>query len=138
MTAKNNSGSKPKALSPSESLISKAICDFLDAKKLWHHRVQAGMIQTVKAYKNKKTGESREYRNWAKNARKGTPDRLFLIKGIAHYVEVKKSGRKPTPEQLAVHQEIREAGGVVIIADSIDSFIRQFNELPGRINNAET
>jgi hypothetical protein len=73
----------------------------------------------------------------------GTPDRYFLLPlhvgemklAAACFVEVKTRGKKPTPEQLARHQELRESGAIVIIADSLDSFIEQFKEAKNKINS---
>jgi 5-methylcytosine-specific restriction endonuclease McrA len=47
--------------------------------------------------------------------------------GRAVWIEISK--QTLTPEQLERHEELRMAGAVVLVADSIDAFIRQYNEI---------
>lgn len=122
-------GKKPTVLTPSESNVSKAIQDFLDAHRIYNDRINSGRVEVVKKYPDKRTGVIKEFTNWVMLAKKGTPDRWFLVNGRMHFIEVKRRGKKPTPEQIERHDELRRAGAVIIVADSIDSFIFQFNEL---------
>ena len=46
--------------------------------------------------------------------RAGIPDLLCVKNGRAVFLEVKQPGKKPTPLQLHVMQEIREQGGAVV------------------------
>lgn len=49
----------------------------------------------------------------------GLPDRLVLREGFAHFVELKRKGKKPTPLQRAIHAELRKQGARVYIVDNV-------------------
>jgi hypothetical protein len=55
----------------------------------------------------------------------GVPDLIFLRDGQFFSLELKAPGRKPTTNQKAVHTAIEAAGGVVAVADNLDTAIRQ-------------
>ena len=86
-------------------------------------------MQVLKKYFDKKTGKFKENRHWMKLCQKGTPDRFALIDSRIVFIEAKKRGEKPTVEQLAKHQELARHGAIIIVADSIENFITQFNAL---------
>jgi hypothetical protein len=96
----------------SEQAISKAIQQYLDVRHIYNDRLNAGKVKVGGKY--------------LQLAKKGTPDRFYISKGQIYFVEVKRPGEKPTKEQIERHQELRDAGAVVIVADSLDSFINQF------------
>ena len=49
----------------------------------------------------------------------GIPDRLILLKfGKSAYFELKRHGKIPTPLQLERHNQLRELGYLVYVADS--------------------
>lgn len=51
----------------------------------------------------------------------GMPDRLVLLPGgRVKWVEVKTTGKKPTPRQLAVHNQLERLGFPVWVVDSED------------------
>lgn len=50
----------------------------------------------------------------------GIPDFVGIYKGRPFFVEAKAPGGKPTDIQLLRHEEIRLAGGVVLVASSVD------------------
>lgn len=50
----------------------------------------------------------------------GIPDFVGTYKCRPVFIEAKAPGGKPTDNQLERHKEIRTAGGVVIVADSVD------------------
>jgi hypothetical protein len=50
----------------------------------------------------------------------GTSDTIAVYRGIALYIEVKRPGKKPSPEQIAFLESVAEAGGVGLVA--YDSF----------------
>lgn len=60
----------------------------------------------------------------------GMPDRLVLLPGgsIA-FVEVKASGKKPRPLQLAKHRLLRKLGFQVYIIDSADQIGGMLDEI---------
>lgn len=121
-------GKKPSALVPTEANVSAGIKKYLDLKADYNDRINSGRVEVVKKYKDRKTGKIREFTNWVMLARKGTPDRFFIVKGRSGFVEVKKPGGLLSPEQIERHRELRKAGAVVIVAHSVESFARQYEE----------
>jgi hypothetical protein len=122
-------GKRPKALTPSESSISKAIRDFLDARRIYNDRLNSGKIFSVTKYFEKKSGREKEFSRWIYLCKPGTPDRFFIVAGKIYLVEVKVLGKTPKPDQIERHKELRAAGATIIVADSFDSFVTQFNRL---------
>jgi hypothetical protein len=54
-------------------------------------------------------------------ARRSVPDRLVTLPGgIIIFVELKASGKKPTPKQLKDHEERRDLGCDVRVIDSLE------------------
>jgi hypothetical protein len=117
----------PQPISPKEANVSKSIEDFLNKRGIYNDRLNSGMIQQVTTYTDKK-GQTKEFRRWIRLAKRGSPDRWFLMGGRMFLIEVKRKGKKPTPEQLERHDELRRAGAYIFNVDSIDEFRRQFNE----------
>ena len=61
----------------------------------------------------------------------GQPDYLYLRytdDGMARalWIEYKKPGEKPRPDQLAWHEAERKRGGIVLVVDDIDWFMRWY------------
>lgn len=51
--------------------------------------------------------------------RKGVPDRLCAMPmGVIVFVEVKKPGEEPRPDQAREHQRLRDLGMRILVADS--------------------
>jgi hypothetical protein len=50
----------------------------------------------------------------------GIPDFVGVFKGRAFFIEAKAPGGRPTEVQLLRHKEITMAGGVVIVAHSVE------------------
>lgn len=50
----------------------------------------------------------------------GWPDVQAIKAGHSVFVEVKRPGEKPRPEQLEMHAELRHYGATVIVATSVD------------------
>jgi hypothetical protein len=101
----------------SEQAISKAIQQYLDVRHIYNDRLNAGKVKVASG-------------GWMQLSKVGSPDRFYIRKGQIYFVEVKRPGEKPTKEQVERHQELRNAGAVVIVADSLDSFIKQFTTTP--------
>ncbi len=60
----------------------------------------------------------------------GLPDRLVLLPGgIIFFVEVKSTGKKPTPVQRLVHEKLRRLGFTVHVVDSL----KQLNQILNRL-----
>lgn len=117
----------PQAIAPKEQQVSKSIQSFLDKRGIYNDRLNAGRVMVVKTFRNK-DGSERRFETWLQLAKKGSPDRFFILGGRIYFIEVKRKGKKPTPEQIERHDELRRAGAHIFVADSIDSFIQQFNE----------
>lgn len=58
----------------------------------------------------------------------GLPDRLVLLNGHVWFVELKSTGRKPTPLQLRAHGLLRRLGFDVFVIDSEDK-LKKFIKL---------
>ena len=59
--------------------------------------------------------------------RRGWPDRLFLLpRGRPLFIELKRTGRRPSPIQLIVHTRLRRRGYKIFIIDDLDDFKRIF------------
>lgn len=108
--------SAKKVLRESETSISNTIAKYLNARRIFNFRVQAGRIQTKQGH-------------WIHFADKGTPDRFCLYNERAVFIEVKRIGEKPTDDQLRVHGDIRSAGGIVIVAERLEDVIEGLNKI---------
>ena len=54
---------------------------------------------------------------------KGLPDRICLLPtGIIFFVELKSTGKKPSPAQTVIHKKLRALGFNVYVIDSFDLF----------------
>lgn len=94
-----------RAKGPSETALSKAIRDALEATGAWVLRVNSGMIQL-------------RHGGWMHLAPKGTPDVLVLAP-VKAWLEVKRPGEKLTAEQELTHARLVEAGWHVGVAHSV-------------------
>lgn len=124
----------PQPIAPKEQAISKGIQEFLDRKGIYNDRLNSGKVEVVKHFR-RKDGTAVQFNTWLQLCKKGTPDRFAIIPpsldplkrgGFMLMIEVKQLGKKPTPEQLERHRELRDAGAMVFVADSIDGFIRKW------------
>ena len=60
----------------------------------------------------------------------GLPDRMILMPGgRIRFAEIKTTGKKPTPRQKIVHQELRSLGFQVDVIDSEEGLQRFLEEL---------
>jgi hypothetical protein len=57
----------------------------------------------------------------------GVPDFVCVCNGWALFIEAKAPGGKCTENQIRRHEEIRAAGGLVIVAYSVDDVAEVFN-----------
>ena len=92
---------------PLESVVLKWIKAYLRARNIFHVRINSGRIRTQQGH-------------WVQLAPEGTPDLYVLYKGVSLWVEAKREGEKPRAEQLRQHEFIRQSGGVVIVAESVE------------------
>lgn len=66
-----------------------------------------------------------EYQGWleikiAKSNKRGWPDRFFGRAGVAIFVEFKRPGEEPSPQQKKRHKELRGAGFRVYVIDNVE------------------
>ena len=87
-----------------------AILKYLSSKGIFHFRVYNGAVWDARL------GQYRAYVGM-----KGVTDIICVIKGRFHGIEVKrKKGGKQSSEQFIFQQRLEEAGGVYILARSVE------------------
>lgn len=67
--------------------------------------------------------------------RRGWPDRIFLYKGNALFIELKRPGEKPTPIQEWVHEQLRKQGFTVMVmteAPVVRTFLKEWKHVCDR------
>jgi hypothetical protein len=95
----------------SEQNLVNAILEYLHLMGAWAIRINAG----ARPVENKDGS-----RRMIHMAPPGTPDIIGVWRGQPLFVECKLPGNKATATQLACHDEIRRAGGVVIVAYCVE------------------
>lgn len=63
----------------------------------------------------------------------GLPDIVGVYRGHGIGVETKMPGNRPTPIQLRVHDQMREAGAFVVIAHNIPEAVAVLDAVDARI-----
>lgn len=73
----------------------------------------------IEAYLVKRAREAggKAYK-WVSPGNDGVPDRIVIFPRAIFFVELKASGKKPTPIQLARHRELAALGYEVLVIDS--------------------
>ena len=104
---------KPSPLTIKETPLSAMIAGYLDNRRVYNDRLNSGKVET-------KAG------NYFYGCKSGTPDRFAIIRGQIVFIEVKMFGKKPTAEQNARHDELCDAGAIVLVCNSFDEFIGKF------------
>lgn len=104
-----------------ETSFSSRVEKFLNNRGIWNIRIFTGKVQTI-------------YKNFITGAKTGTPDRLAIFCGLPIFIETKMIGKKPTPEQLACHDELRASGAIVIVAQRLEDISTEFDRITKRIN----
>ena len=112
----------PTPLTQKETSLSAQIAAYLRARGIYNERLNAGRVET-------KSGR------WITLCERGTPDRLAIVRGQSIFIEAKILGKKPTPEQLEKHDELRASGAIVIVADSYRQFIETFNAIRAALSD---
>lgn len=70
-------------------------------------------------------------RKYTSPGRRGVPDRIVILNGYVYFVELKRPGEKPRPDQLAEHKAMANNGIKVHILDSkqaVDEWIGRFSD----------
>lgn len=103
---------------PPEREIQEAVLRFLaiDRRVAWHQRFNTGatLIESRDAYGKPK-------RRFVRFAFPGCSDILGqLVTGHFLAVEIKRPSAKPTPDQISFLAQVEAAGGLALIARSID------------------
>jgi hypothetical protein len=131
MKNRNLSGNifNKQSLTIKETTLSALIKQFMDAHKIYNDRLNSGKVQIIKKYYCKKINAWKEFRNWLYLCSEGTPDRFAIVGGHIIFIEVKQKGKKPSPEQLAKHEELRKAGAVVLVVDSFEDFREKLDKI---------
>lgn len=72
-------------------------------------------------------------RKYTSPGRRGVPDRIAVMNGHVYFVELKRPGEKPRPDQLAEHRALEKNGVKVHVLDTkqaVDKWIGRFkNEM---------
>ena len=116
------------ALRETESALSARIAVYLTKRGIYNDRLQCGVVETIK-----RLAEGGERRDWLHLCKTGTPDRFAIVRGYVVFIEVKRQGEKPTPEQLSRHEELRKSGAIVLVVDTYESFIKEFSAIYGKL-----
>lgn len=84
----------------------------------------------VEKYLNRKVkaagGLSRKYTS---PGRRGVPDRIVIMNGHVYFIELKRPGGKPRPDQVMERKAMNDQGIVVYVIDSkeqVDDWIKRF------------
>ena len=78
--------------------------------------IEAALVRRVKEI----GGEIRKVQ-WI--GRRGAPDRVVMLPGRIHWVELKAPGQRPEPHQEREHERMRRMGQDVRVIDSIDGVL---------------
>lgn len=100
-----------------ESVMQRGIKRYLEIRNIYHLRLNSGGVSK---------GD-----NYIALCPKGTPDLFALYRGVALFIEVKREGEKPTPQQLATHAFIRQSGGRMIVAYSVEDVRAELIKIDG-------
>ena len=68
----------------------------------------------------------------------GTPDIICCMGGLFLAIEVKQPGKSPSKIQQHRLRQIREAGGVALVATSVDDLKEQLNSVAKKLKQART
>jgi len=96
----------PKSITATEHEIQQAIIDLIKARGGVVTRVNSGSAVF------KRDGVTQVI----KGAEKGTSDLICCYRGVYLAIEVKRAGKKATPEQIAFLESVAKAGGVGLVA----------------------
>ena len=111
-----------------EANLSARIAGYLGKRGIYNDRLNCGVVETVK-----RLAEGGERRDWLHLCKTGTTDRFAIVRGYIVFIEVKRRGEKPTPEQITRHEELRKSGAIVLVADTFESFLKQFSAIHGNL-----
>lgn len=70
-------------------------------------------------------------RKFTSPGQRGVPDRIAVMDGQVYFVELKRPGQKPRPDQLAEHRALAKRGVEVYVLDSkyaVDVWLENLKE----------
>lgn len=94
-----------------EAQIQRAILDYLAYRNVFHWRANTG----AGYFRNKGGGE-----RFVRFGEKGMADIFCVVGGQVYGLEIKRSNGKQSAEQVEWQERFEKAGGVYILARSID------------------
>lgn len=112
---KHKQNSKPKRINP-ETLIQTHILQYLNIKNIFHYR------------NNNTSVPGRSF-----NGMYGAPDIIAVIKGKYVGIEVKSKRGKQSPHQKLFQTKLEAAGGVYLLAYSIDDVLQSLSDIACKI-----
>lgn len=65
-------------------------------------------------------------RKFASPQNRAVPDYILCWQGVLWFVEFKRKGKRPTPQQHEEHKRIRAAEGIVWVCDGVEVFKERF------------
>jgi hypothetical protein len=107
---------------PRETDISRAIGKQLTDAGVWNTRTQSGAIKTAGGH-------------MINLCKPGTPDRVFNL-GLNVWIEVKRPGETPTPDQVATIAKLKANGSLVFVLDDpadLDFILHELRTWKGSI-----
>ena len=102
---------------PKESEVQKAILEWLAWKHVFFYRNNSGAFVLPETPTTK--------RRFFKAGAVGSPDIVCVIKGRYVGIECKRVGGKQSPAQAEFQRQLEAAGGVYVLAFSIDDIEKQ-------------
>jgi Holliday junction resolvase len=102
-----------------EKDVQRAILDYLTLRGIFHYRNNSGAMMSDGGH-------------FVRFGAVGSPDIVVVDDGIYIGVEVKGTNGKQSENQIAFQEELERAGGVYILAHSLDEFIKRFNSWVSR------
>lgn len=98
-------------MSTPEAKVKAAIKKYLEGKGIWFAGRPTPQVVTGWMYMPVPMGMGVH----------GIPDFCGIYLGRPVYIEAKAPGGKPSENQIKRHEEIRRAGGIVVIADNVEA-----------------
>jgi len=102
-----------------EKYTQKQILDYLEIKKIFHYRNNSGAMIT----------NNNGRRGFLRFGAVGSPDIICVINGIYVGIEVKGDKGKQSENQKTFQENLEKAGGVYILAFSLEDVINGLTKI---------
>lgn len=106
---------------PLEGEVLESLCDYLERKRYFFWRTNNTGIK--RSFKDKKTGQTREFWTVNKYSKKGIPDITLIKNGAVIFIEAKRPSGVMSSDQIIFRDECIKNNISYIIAKSIDDLI---------------